>query len=520
MLGKSLTNTSTMIASKTSKIPFAFSRNVIGLNNVVLRRSYAKEKFSRAKPHLNIGTIGHVDHGKTTLTAAITKILSERLSVNKAKAYDEIDKAPEEKQRGITISTAHIEYETEKRHYAHIDCPGHSDYVKNMITGAAQFDGGILVISADDGPMLQTKEHLLLCKQIGVQKLVVFLNKVDKVKDADMIDLVEAEVRDLLTAQGFDGENTSIIRGSALQALEGVESEIGKESIIRLMDAVDNDIVIPERNEKKPFLMPIESIYSIQGRGIVATGKVHQGSVKPNQDLELVGYNKEPLKVQVSSLEMFQKIVDKGIAGDNLGVLLKGVTKDNVRRGQVLASPKLLQLSQTFIADVYILSKEEGGRHTPFFAGFEPQFFFLTADVNGKIQFVPTPESENKSSTAAAAEKKKDATASDGTEGGGTAAVEEKREMALPGDRKRIQVTLRLPMAISVDMSFAIREANATIGAGRIIEVISYNAAAAAAASQGPKQKKGGAAAAGAKDTSKGAAAASSKDTSKGVAKK
>lgn len=382
-----------------------------------------------------------------------------------------------------------------------------------MITGAAQFDGGILVISADDGPMLQTKEHLLLCKQIGVQKLVVFLNKVDKVKDADMIDLVEAEVRDLLTAQGFDGENTSIIRGSALQALEGVESEIGKESIMRLMDAVDNDIVIPERNEKKPFLMPIESIYSIQGRGIVATGKVHQGTVKPNQDLELVGYNKEPLKVQVSSLEMFQKIVDKGIAGDNLGVLLKGVTKENVRRGQVLASPKLLQLSQSFIADVYILSKEEGGRHTPFFAGFEPQFFFLTADVNGKIQFVPTPESANKS-TAASAEKKKDATASDGATtagGGGAAAVEEKREMALPGDRKRIQVTLRLPMAISVDMSFAIREANATIGAGRIIEVTPYNAAAATAGAQDPKQRKGGAAAVGAKETSKGAAVAAKK---------
>jgi elongation factor Tu len=427
-----------------------------------LKRFYAKEKFNRTKIHINIGTIGHVDHGKTTLTAAITKVLHEKSSSYATiKAYDEIDKAPEEKERGITISTSHIEYETDKRHYAHIDCPGHADYVKNMITGAAQMDGAILVISSDDGPMLQTKEHLLLCKQIGVQHLVVFMNKVDKVKDPDMIDLVESEVRDLLTAQGFDGEKTPIIRGSALAALEGRDPEIGKDAINKLMDACDEYITEPERNQKKPFMMPIESVYSISGRGTVATGKVQQGTIKIGQDVELVGFTAEPTKTQVSSIEMFKKIVDKGIAGDNLGILLKGVTKENCRRGQILAIPKLLQLCQVFTAEIYFLSKEEGGRHTPVFSGFQPQFFFLTADLTGMIEFV---KDEN-----AAPVKKEEIKEGD--------EKKETREMAMPGDRKRVKVTLRVPMPITVDMSFAMREGSITIGAGRIVAVEPYTVA-------------------------------------------
>lgn len=446
----------------------SFNSNIFVEKNLLSNqiRFYAKEKFNRSKIHINIGTIGHVDHGKTTLTAAITKVLHERNSAfASVKAYDEIDKAPEEKQRGITISTSHIEYETDKRHYAHIDCPGHADYVKNMITGAAQMDGAILVISSDDGPMLQTKEHLLLCKQIGVSQIVVFMNKVDKVKDPDMIDLVESEVRDLLTAQGFDGEKIPIVRGSALAALEGRDDEIGKNAIIQLMDACDNSIIEPERNQKKPFMMPVESVYTIAGRGIVATGKVIQGNIKTGQELELVGFTPEPVKTAVSSIECFHKIVDKGIAGDNLGILLKGVTKEQCRRGQILAVPKLVSLAQVFIADVYILSKEEGGRRTPFFSGFQPQFFFSTADLTGSIEVLPDPNAPSK------VEEKKEVKEGEKKEGEAV----EKREMAMPGDRKKLKITLRVPMPVSPDMPFAMREGGVTIGAGRILTVETFS---------------------------------------------
>eukprot|EP01080_Neovahlkampfia_damariscottae_P012531 gene12531-6353_t len=434
--------------NNTSKFSGNFSPSI---QTQTLKRRYAKEKFNRTKPHLNIGTIGHVDHGKTTLTAAITKVLSEQNDEIAIKAYDEIDKAPEEKQRGITISTSHIEYETPNRHYAHIDCPGHADYVKNMITGAAQMDGGILVISADDGPMLQTKEHLLLCKQIGVKNIVVFLNKVDKVDDPDMVELVESEVRDLLTEQGFDGENTSIIKGSALLALKGENDEMGKNAVLQLMEACDKDIIEPERHEKKPFIMPVESVYTISGRGTVVTGKVQQGTIKANQEIEIVGYGSAPVKTQASSIEMFKKIVDKGIAGDNLGILLKGIPKDAVKRGQLLSAPKTLQLCQSFLAEVYVLSKEEGGRHTPFFDGFQPQFFFLTADLTGTVEIVPTEEE----------------------------AKEKKKQMAMPGDRKQFRITLRAPMPLVLDMPFAMREGGTTIGAGRVVEMTPFSATGA-----------------------------------------
>jgi elongation factor Tu len=408
-----------------------------------LRNYAAKEKFDRSKPHINIGTIGHVDHGKTTLTAAITKVLSEQLAgVNKFKSYDQIDNAPEEKQRGITISTSHIEYETAKRHYAHIDCPGHADYIKNMITGAAQMDGSILVIGADDGVMLQTREHLLLCKQVGIKHIVVFMNKVDLVKDQEMIEIVEEEIRDVLNNYEFDGANTKIIRGSALKALEGENSEIGVQSVKALMDAVDESIPEPKREINKPFLMPVESVFTISGRGTVATGKVDQGTTKIGAEVEIVGYAPNPVKSTVTGIEMFHKLVDKGQAGDNLGILLRGMDKKNLRRGQVVCHPGLYKPRARFDADIYVLTSEEGGRRTPFVEGFQPQFYFRTSDVTGRISFVPGPD-----------------------------AKPDDKQMAMPGDHKKIFVSLIAPMAIKEGLSFAIREGGQTIGAGIITKV-------------------------------------------------
>lgn len=405
-------------------------------------RGAAKEKFDRSKPHINIGTIGHVDHGKTTLTAAITKVMSTLDGSNAFKSYDQIDKAPEEKQRGITISTSHIEYQTQNRHYAHIDCPGHADYIKNMITGAAQMDGSILVISSDDGPMLQTKEHLLLCKQVGIKHIVVFMNKVDIVNDKDMIDIVEEEVREVLTKYGFDGEATPIIRGSALKALEGDKSEIGEPAILKLMEAVDSYIPEPKRDMAKPFLMPVESVFKISGRGTVATGKVETGTIKLQTEVEIVGFAPTPLKTVITGIEMFHKLVDKGQAGDNLGLLLRNVEKTDARRGTVICKPGLLKPRVRFDADVYCLTKEEGGRHTPMVDGFQPQFFFRTADITGKIRWLP-----------------------------GEGAKPEDKQMAMPGDHKKVSVELIQPMALKEGLSFAIREGGNTIGAGIITAV-------------------------------------------------
>ncbi|KAL9644624.1 hypothetical protein ABK040_015363 [Willaertia magna] len=409
-------------------------------------RFAAKEKFDRSKPHINIGTIGHVDHGKTTLTAAITKYLSETnpASNNKFLAYDQIDKAPEEKQRGITISTSHIEYATENRHYAHIDCPGHADYIKNMITGAAQMDGSILVISADDGPMLQTREHLLLCKQVGIKHLVVFLNKVDLVNDAEMIEMVEEEVRETLKNYDFDGDKVTIVKGSALKGLEGEQSEIGVFAIKKLMEAVDNDIPVPERDVDKPFLMPVEGVLTIQGRGTVATGRVDQGSIKLNTEVEIVGHAPQPIKTSVTGIEMFKKLVDKGQAGDNLGVLLRNVDKKLVRRGQVICKPGLMKPRVKFDADVYVLTQEEGGRRTPFVDGFSPQFFFRTADVTGKIRIYPEE---------------------------GKPLGEGEKSMAMPGDKKKFEVNLIYPMALVEGLQFAVREGGLTIGAGIVTKI-------------------------------------------------
>ncbi len=393
----------------------------------------AKAKFERTKPHVNIGTIGHVDHGKTTLTAAITKVLAESGGAEFTD-YANIDKAPEERERGITISTAHVEYETANRHYAHVDCPGHADYVKNMITGAAQMDGAILVVSAADGPMPQTKEHILLAKQVGVPTMVVYLNKVDQVDDPELLELVELEIREELSKREFDGDNIPIITGSALAALEGKNDEIGKESILKLMAAVDEWIPTPERPLDRPFLMPIEDVFSISGRGTVVTGRVETGIVKVGEEVEIVGI-KDTQKTVVTGVEMFRKLLDQGQAGDNIGALLRGVGRDEVERGQVLAKPGSITPHTDFKAEVYVLSKDEGGRHTPFFANYRPQFYFRTTDVTGEVE-LPA----------------------------GT-------EMVMPGDNVNLGVKLIAPIAMDTGLRFAIREGGRTVGAGVVAEI-------------------------------------------------
>ena len=392
----------------------------------------AREKFDSSKPHVNIGTIGHVDHGKTTLTAAITKRQSEKFG-GEFVDYANIDKAPEERERGITINTSHVEYQTEKRHYAHVDCPGHADYVKNMITGAAQMDGAILVIAATDGPMAQTREHILLARQVGVPRMVVFMNKCDMVDDAELLDLVEMEIRELLTEYGYDGDNTPIIRGSALKALEGDE-EWGKK-IDELMDAVDSWIETPVRDTDKPFLMPIEDVFTITGRGTVVTGRVERGQLKLNDEVEIVGI-KDTKKTVVTGIEMFRKQLDYAEAGDNAGVLLRGISREEVERGQVLAKPGSVTPHTKFKATVYVLSKEEGGRHTPFFANYRPQFYFRTTDVTGVITL---PEGV---------------------------------EMVMPGDNVNIEVELIHPIALEQGTKFSIREGGRTVGAGNVTEII------------------------------------------------
>ena len=394
----------------------------------------AKAKFERNKPHCNIGTVGHVDHGKTTLTAAITKVLAETGGAEFT-AYDQIDKAPEEKERGITISTAHVEYETDNRHYAHVDCPGHADYVKNMITGAAQMDGAILVVNAADGPMPQTREHILLARQVGVPALVVYMNKVDQVDDKELIDLVEMEVRELLTSYEFPGDTTPIIKGSALAAVEGRDDEIGKNSIMELMKAVDEHIPQPDRPKDKPFLMPVEDVFSISGRGTVVTGRIEQGVVKVGEEIEILGI-REAQKTTCTGVEMFRKLLDSGEAGDNVGVLLRGTKREEVERGQVLAVPGSIKPHTKFKAEAYVLKKEEGGRHTPFFSNYRPQFYFRTTDVTGTIKL---PE--------------------------GT-------EMVMPGDNITMEVTLLAPIAMDKGLKFAIREGGRTVGAGVVAEII------------------------------------------------
>jgi elongation factor Tu len=393
----------------------------------------AKEKFERTKPHLNIGTIGHIDHGKTTLTAAITKVLSEKNPNTSFTAFDQIDKAPEEKQRGITISIAHVEYETENRHYAHVDCPGHADYIKNMITGAAQMDGAILVVAATDGPMPQTREHVLLARQVGVPNIVVALNKTDMVDDEEILELVELEVRELLNEYEFPGDDTPIVRVSALKALEGDAEWAGK--IVELMDAVDSYITEPTRDVDKPFLMPIEDVFSITGRGTVVTGRVERGIVKVNEEIEIVGI-KETTKTVCTGVEMFRKLLDEGRAGDNIGALLRGTKKEEVERGQVLAKPGSITPHTNFTGQVYVLTKEEGGRHTPFFGNYRPQFYFRTTDITGAIQL---PE--------------------------GT-------EMVMPGDNTEMTVELIAPLAMEEGLRFAIREGGRTVGAGRVIKIL------------------------------------------------
>jgi elongation factor Tu len=394
----------------------------------------SKAKFERTKPHVNIGTIGHVDHGKTTLTAAITKVLAEAGGAE-FRAFDMIDNAPEERERGITIATAHVEYQTEKRHYAHVDCPGHADYVKNMITGAAQMDGAILVVSAADGPMPQTREHILLARQVGVPAIVVFLNKADMVDDAELMELVELEVRELLSAYDFPGDDIPIIAGSALAALEGRDDEIGKNKILELMEAVDSYIPEPERAIDKPFLMPVEDVFSISGRGTVATGRVESGVIKVGEEVELVGM-KETSKTVVTGVEMFRKLLDQGQAGDNVGLLLRGVKREDIERGQVLAKPGSITPHTKFKAEAYILTKEEGGRHTPFFKGYRPQFYFRTTDVTGIVEL---PE--------------------------GT-------EMVMPGDNIAMTVNLITPIAMDKELRFAIREGGRTVGAGVVSDII------------------------------------------------
>ena len=395
----------------------------------------AKEKFERTKPHCNIGTIGHVDHGKTTLTAAITKVLSEAGGAEFS-AYDDIDKAPEEKARGITISTAHVEYQTDNRHYAHVDCPGHADYVKNMITGAAQMDGAILVVSAADGPMPQTREHILLARQVGVPALVVYLNKVDQVDDAELLELVELEVRELLSSYEFPGDDIPIVSGSALAALEGRDDDTaGKASILALMEAVDSYVPQPERPKDQPFLMPIEDVFSISGRGTVVTGRIERGVVKVGEEVEIVGI-KDTQKTTVTGVEMFRKLLDQGEAGDNVGVLLRGTKRDEVERGQVLCKPGSVTPHTKFTAEAYILTKEEGGRHTPFFTKYRPQFYFRTTDVTGVV------------------------TLPEGT------------EMVMPGDNVSMEIELIVPIAMEEQLRFAIREGGRTVGAGVVAKII------------------------------------------------
>jgi elongation factor Tu len=395
----------------------------------------SKEKFDRSKPHANIGTIGHVDHGKTTLTAAITKVLAEAGGAE-FQAYDQIDKAPEERERGITIATAHVEYETGNRHYAHVDCPGHADYVKNMITGAAQMDGAILVVSAADGPMPQTREHILLARQVGVPSLCVFLNKVDQVDDAELLELVELEVRELLSSYEFPGDDIPIISGSALAALEGGDEATGKEAILKLMAAVDEYIPTPDRPKDKPFLMPIEDVFSISGRGTVVTGRIERGIVNVNEEIEIIGI-RETQKTTCTGVEMFRKLLDQGEAGDNVGVLLRGTKREEVERGQVLAKPGSITPHTKFKAEAYILNKEEGGRHTPFFSNYRPQFYFRTTDVTGSV------------------------------------VLPEGTEMVMPGDNINLEVELIAPIAMDDGLRFAIREGGRTVGAGVVASIIS-----------------------------------------------
>jgi elongation factor Tu len=394
----------------------------------------AKEKFQRTKPHVNVGTIGHVDHGKTTLTAALTKVMAETYG-GEFKAYDQIDKAPEEKARGITISTAHVEYQSDKRHYAHVDCPGHADYVKNMITGAAQMDGAILVCSAADGPMPQTREHILLARQVGVPYIVVYLNKADMVDDAELLELVEMEVRELLSKYEFPGDTTPIVKGSALKALEGDTSEIGAPSVVKLVEAMDAYIPTPKRDVEKPFLMPIEDVFSISGRGTVVTGRIERGIVKVNDEIEIVGL-KATTKTTCTGVEMFRKLLDEGQAGDNVGVLLRGTKREEVERGQVLAKPGSINPHTNFECEVYVLTKEEGGRHTPFFKGYRPQFYFRTTDVTGNVEL--------------------------------PAGV----EMVMPGDNIKMVVELISPIAMEEGLRFAIREGGRTVGAGVVSKVL------------------------------------------------
>ena len=393
----------------------------------------SKEKFERTKPHVNVGTIGHVDHGKTTLTAAMTKVCSEARGGDFTD-YDQIDNAPEERERGITIATAHVEYESDERHYAHVDCPGHADYVKNMITGAAQMDGAILVVSAADGPMPQTREHILLARQVGVPYILVYLNKADQVDDEELLELVEMEVRELLSSYDFPGDDTPIVTGSALKALEGDDSDIGVPSILRLIEAMDSYIPLPERDTDKPFLLPIEDVFSISGRGTVVTGRVDRGIVKVGEEVEIVGI-KETTKTTCTGVEMFRKLLDEGRAGDNVGVLLRGTKRDEVERGQVLAHPGTITPHTIFEAEVYILSKDEGGRHTPFFKGYRPQFYFRTTDVTGAVEL---PEGV---------------------------------EMVMPGDNVQMKVSLIAPIAMEEGLRFAIREGGRTVGAGVVAKI-------------------------------------------------
>jgi elongation factor Tu len=400
----------------------------------LLGEKMGKEKFSRDKPHVNVGTIGHVDHGKTTLTAAITNVLAKKGGA-KAVAYDQIDKAPEERERGITIATAHVEYSTAARHYAHVDCPGHADYVKNMITGAAQMDGAILVVSAADGPMPQTREHILLARQVGVPHIVVFLNKVDMVDDPELLDLVELEVRELLSAYKFPGDDVPVIRGSALKALEGDQSEIGEPSILRLMDAVDAYIPTPDRPVDLPFTMPVEDVFSIAGRGTVVTGRIERGIIKVGEEVEIVGF-KPTQKTTVTGVEMFRKLLDQGQAGDNVGLLLRGLKREDVERGQVLCKPGSITPHKKFKAEVYVLSKEEGGRHTPFFTNYRPQFYFRTTDVTG------------------------------------TVSLPEGVEMIMPGDNTSMTIELLTPVAMEKELRFAIREGGRTVGSGVVTEIL------------------------------------------------
>ncbi len=394
----------------------------------------AKEKFDRTKPHVNVGTIGHVDHGKTTLTAAITIVLAEKGQAS-VRAYDSIDNAPEEKARGITIATAHVEYETDNRHYAHVDCPGHADYVKNMITGAAQMDGAILVVSAADGPMPQTREHILLARQVGVPALVVYLNKVDQVDDEELIELVEMEVRELLSEYEFPGDDIPVIKGSALAVIENGDESIGKDSVLELMQAVDDYIPIPERPIDQPFLMPVEDVFSISGRGTVATGRIERGLIKVGEEVEMVGI-RDTSKTTVTGVEMFRKLLDRGEAGDNVGLLLRGVPKDGIERGQVIVKPKTVMPHTKFEAEAYILTKDEGGRHTPFFKNYRPQFYFRTTDVTGSIT------------------------------------LPEDTEMVMPGDNVKMNVELISPIAMEEQLRFAIREGGRTVGAGVVTKIL------------------------------------------------